>query len=136
MSPMETFDEKSEIEKWIEENPLVKALLERSSLKEGELKALLLYFSGEEITFRDLSSKLGINRSGAWKRWKRGYSRITESFYTLELAIYGGVLDPEVARLIIEDLQDYLKLAHEEGDMEALRHRLERRIAEMEELGT
>lgn len=131
---MEIYDESTEIEEWMEKNPLAQALLKKSGLKRGELKALLLYFRSEETSFGDLASELGINRSGAWKRWKRGYNKIIESFYTLELAVYGGVLDPEATKLLTEDLKDYLRLVRGGEDVEAVRERLERRMAELEEL--
>ncbi|MFP4005090.1 MAG: hypothetical protein ACLFUR_00015 [Candidatus Hadarchaeia archaeon] len=121
-----------EIDEWIENNPLSQALLERSNLKKGELKALMLYFRREDISFSDISPELGINRSGAWKRWKKGYNKIIESFFTLELAVYGGILDPEATQLLMEDLRDYLKLAHEKGNIEKIRSRLEKRLVELE----
>ncbi len=124
-----------EIDEWIENNALADALLDRSAIKKEELKALMLYFRDEEISFSDLASEMEINRSGAWKRWKKGYKKIIESFYTLELAVYGDILDPEATKILTEDLQDYLKLAHKEGDLEAVRDRLERRLAEMEKRG-
>lgn len=122
----------NEINEWVEENSLAQALLEKSSLKKSQLKALLLYFQGEDTSFGDLSSELEISRSGAWKRWKKGYDKIIESFYTLELAVYGGILDLETTKLMTEDLKDYLRLAHREGDLEAIRARLEKRMAELE----
>ncbi len=126
-------DEEAErINEWIEENKLAKALLKKSSLNREELEALMLYFSDDDISFRDLSSKLEINRSGAWKRWKKGYNKIIKSFFTLELAVYGGLLDPEATKLFVDDLRDYLKLSKREGDKEAIRRRLEKRMTEME----
>lgn len=132
MSKDEIRDISREVEEWIEGNPLSQALLERSNLKKGELKTLMLYFRREEISFSDISSELGINRSGAWKRWKKGYNKIIKSFFTLELAVYGGILDPETIQLLMEDLRDYLKLAHEKGDIEKIRSRLEKRLGELE----
>lgn len=129
---MDIEEEAKKIREWIEENNLSKALLKKSSLKKKELEALLLYFSDESISFDDLSSELGINRSGAWKRWKKGYDKIIESFFTLELAVYGGVLDPDATKLFVEDLRDYLKLSRREGNKEEIRQRLEKRMAEME----
>lgn len=128
-------DISSEIDEWIDESPLAKALLSKSDLKRGELKALMGYFRSEDISFRDLSEILDINRSGAWKRWKKGYKKIIESFYTLELAVYSGILDPEATKLLTEDLRDYLKLAHQQGDIDAIRDKLERRLTEMEKQG-
>lgn len=127
-------NEVSDIDKWIEENPLSQALLKKSSLKKGELKALLIYFGSEDITFENLASKLEMNRSGAWKRWKKGYDKVIESFYTLELAVYGGILEPEVAELLAEDLQSYLEMARGDEDLEVIRERIERRMAELDEL--
>ncbi len=130
---MKQMDNKEDdIESWIEENKFANALLKKSSLKKGELKALMIYFREEDISFSDLSSKLGINRSGAWKRWKKGQDKIIESFFTLELAVYSGVLEPEAIEHFVEDLQDYLKLTHEKGDKEAIRTRLEKRMAKLE----
>lgn len=133
---MKIEEEADEINEWIKENPLAKALLKKSSLKKGELKALLLYFQDEGISFSDISSELGINRSGAWKRWKKGYDKIIESFFTLELAVYGGILDIEATKHFVQDLQDYLKLAHQQGDKEAIRKRLEKRMTQMEKKRT
>lgn len=124
-----------EIEEWIEESPLAQALLEKSNLKKEEMKALMLYFRDEDISFDDLASELGMGRSGAWKRWKKGYEKIIQSFYTLELAVYGDILDAEATKLLVEDLRDYLRLAHQEGDTEAIRSRLEKRMTEMEKRG-
>lgn len=125
-------NKENNIETWIEENPLAKALLKKSGLKKGELKAMMLYFQDEDISFKDLSSELEINRSGAWKRWKKGYDKVIESFFTLELAVYSGILEPEATKHFVKDLQDYLKLAHKKGDKEAIRARLEKRMAELE----
>lgn len=135
MKKMEIGKEREEIESWIEENQMAKVLLEKSSLNRKEITALLLYFKSEEIKFSDLASELGINRSGAWKRWKNGYNKIIESFYTLELGVYGGILDPDAIKYLIEDLKDYLKLARREGSKEAIRKRIEKRMAEMEKEG-
>lgn len=129
-----TKKEISEIDDWIEKNALSQALLKKSSLKKGELKALLLYFENEGVSFQDLASKLGINRSGAWKRWRKAYNKIIESFYTLELAVYCGVLEPEVVELLTEDMSSYLKMARGDADLEVIRRGIERRMAELDEL--
>ena len=125
-------DDKDEIEDWIEENKLAKALLKKSGLKKGELKSMILYFQDEESSFQDIASKLGINRSGAWKRYKKGYEKIIESFFTLELAVYSGILEPGAVQHFVKDLEDYLNLAHQQGDKEMIRTRLEKRMAELE----
>lgn len=132
MMKMDIDEEYSKVKSWIEENSLAKALLKKSSLNKKELMALMIYFRGEDISFSDLASKMDINRSGAWKRWKKGYKKIIQSFFTVELAVYGGILDLEATKLLTEDLKDYLKLSHEQGDLEAIRSRLERRMAEMD----
>lgn len=131
---MEAENIKTDTDDWIEENPLVQALLKESSLKKGELRALMLYLSDEEISFSDLGSKLGIKRSGAWKRWKKGYDKMIMAFYTIELGIYCDILDPEITKILIEDLKDYLKLTHRGEDPEAIRARLEKRMAELEKI--
>lgn len=125
-------NERDDIEEWIEENKLAKALLKKSGIKKGELKSMILYFQDEESSFQDIASKLGINRSGAWKRYKKGYDKVIESFFTLELAVYSGILEPEAVQHFVEDLQDYLNLAHQQGDKEMIRARLEKRMAELE----
>lgn len=135
MRKMKIQDVAAEIEEWINENPLAEALLKKSSLKKEELKTLMIYFRSEDISFGDIASEFDINRSGIWKRWKKGYEKIIRSFYTLELAVYGGILDPEATKLLTKDLQDYLRLAYERGDIEAIRERLERRMTEMEKRG-
>ena len=127
-------EEVEEIEKWIEGNSLAKALIKKSKLKKEELKALMVYFTVEDVTFEDLASEMDINRSGAWKRYKKGFEKIIQSFYTVELAAYSGVLDPKVTEMLAEDLTDYVRLLQGEGDIEAIRARLEKRMAVMEEL--
>ncbi len=124
--------EETEIGTWIKENALAKALLEKSNLKKGELKALMLNFQKEDSTFQEISDKLDINRSAAWKRYKKGYDKIIESFFTLELAVYSGILETKTIQHFVQDLQDYLKLAHQTGDKEAIRARLEKRMAKLE----
>lgn len=131
---MKIHEEAEEIEKWIEGNTLANALLKKSGVKKEELKALMLYFSEEDITFEDLASEMEINRSGAWKRWKKGFNKIIESFYTVELAAFSGILDPEVTELLADDLMDYVRLLREEADIEEIRARLEKRMAMMEKL--
>lgn len=126
-------EEVEEIEKWIEGNSLAKALIKKSKLKKEELKALMVYFTVEDVTFEDLASEMDINRSGAWKRYKKGFEKIIQSFYTVELAAYSGVLDPKVTEMLAEDLTDYVRLLQGEGDIEAIRARLEKRMAVMEE---
>ncbi len=125
-------NERDDIEDWIEENKLAKALLKKSGLKKGELKSMILYFRDEDSSFQDIASKLGINRSGAWKRYKKGYEKIIESFFTLELAVYSGILEPEAVQHFVKDLEDYLNLAHQQGNKEMIRARLEKRMAELE----
>lgn len=132
---MEMYEDTANIEDWIEENPLANTLLKKSSIRKEELEAILLYFSSEDVSFNDLATELGINRSGAWKRWKKGYDKIIESFYTLELSVYAGILDPEAIEFLTEDLRDYLRLARGEGNIEDIRDRLEKRMAQLEKAG-
>lgn len=132
---MEMYEDTANIEDWIEENPLGNTLLKKSSIRKKELEAILLYFSSEDVSFNDLATELGINRSGAWKRWKKGYDKIIESFYTLELSVYAGILDPEAIEFLTEDLRDYLRLARGEGNIEDIRDRLEKRMAQLEKAG-
>lgn len=115
---------------WLQKSPLAQELLSLSHLDKRTLEALVLY-SRSETTFERVAQALGIQRSGAWKRWRRGRDAIMRSFYTLELAIYAGVLEPEVAELLAQDLQDLAALARAEGDLEELSRRIEKRIREL-----
>ncbi|MGC8816739.1 MAG: hypothetical protein ACP5PX_02890 [Candidatus Hadarchaeum sp.] len=116
---------------WLRDNLLAKVLLERSHLDEKTLKAMLLYYWSENPTFEDIGKKLKINRSGAWKRWKKGKNAIMRSFYTIELAIYSGILDRETAEILIDDLIDYNELAKGTGNVEEIRDRIERRMVQL-----
>jgi len=119
------------VEKWLR-SPFVRTLLELSHLDERILKTMLLYhWGGDGITFEKIARRMNIGQPGAWKRWRRGRDAIIRSFYTLELAIYAGVLEPEVAELLAQDLQDLAALARAEGDLEELRRRIERRALEL-----
>lgn len=53
------------------------------------------------------------------------------SFYTLELAVFAGVLDAKVVQFLADDLTDYANLAKGVGDMDALRDRIERRMVQV-----
>lgn len=110
------------------ENLLARALLERSHLDEKTFKAMLLSYWSEGTTFRELAERLHIQKPGAWKRWRKGKDAVMRSFYTLELAVYAGVLDVETAELMADDLFDYVSLARSEGDLDELRDRIERRM--------
>jgi len=120
----------AQAEKWLSDNPLARALLERSNLNERILKTLLFHYWGKGSTFEELAERLNIQQPGAWKRWKRGRDAIMRSFYTLELAIYAGILDAETADLLAQDLRDYAALARGE-DIEDLRNRIEERLVRM-----
>jgi hypothetical protein len=124
-------EEFAKAEKWLRENLLARALLERSHLDEKMLKTMLLYYWSEGATFEELAERLRIQRPGAWKRWRRGRDAIMRSFYTLELAIYAGILEAETAELMIDDLLDYVSLARGEGDLDELRDRIERRMVQL-----
>jgi len=118
-------------EKWLRENLLARVLLERSHLNEKSLKALLLHSWSKGATFEEISKRLRIGQPGAWKKWKRGRDMLMRSFYTIELAIYAGILDVETAEFIIDDLLDYVSLARGEGNVEEIRDRIERRMAQL-----
>lgn len=122
------------VEKWLRDNPLCQILQKRSHLNLDVFKTLLLFYWGEDMTFEKLANELKIQRPGAWKRWKRGLEAIVRSFYTLELAVYAGILDPEIAEMLAQDLQDYASLAKGEGKMEELRDRIEERMVKLSKL--
>lgn len=117
-------------EEWLRDSLLAQELLKRSRMDDKTLKALLFYQLGEN-TFEEISKKLRIQQPGAWKRWKRGKDSIMRSFYTLELAVYAGILDAKAAQFLADDLTDYSNLTRGVGDMEALRDRIERRMVQV-----
>jgi len=121
-------------EKWLKKDKLAQFLLEKSDLSHEELKTMLLYYWSGGTTFEDLARKLGIQRPGAWKRWRRGLDTIMRSFYTLELAMYAGILDSEIADIISQDLQDYASLAREEGGLEDIQSRIEERLLKLKKI--
>ncbi|MGQ9788417.1 MAG: hypothetical protein ACUVQM_03800 [Candidatus Hadarchaeaceae archaeon] len=118
-------------EDWLRGNLLAKVLLDHSHLDEKTLKAMLLYYWSENPTFEIIAKKLKINRPGAWKRWKKGQEAIMRSFYTIELAIYSGILDRETTEILIDDLIDYNELAKGAGSVEEIRDRIERRMIQL-----
>jgi len=121
-------------EKWLKGDRLAQFLLEKSDLSREELKTMLLYYWSGGTTFEDLARKLSIQRPGAWKRWRRGLDTIMRSFYTLELAMYASVLDPEIADIVSQDLQDYASLAREEGGLEEIQSRIEERMLKLKKI--
>ena len=118
-------------EKWLRDNLLAQALLERSHLDEKTLKAMLFHYWSEDATFEEIAKKLHIQQPGAWKRWRRGEDMVRRSFYTIELAIYAGILEAEAAELMVDDLLDYISLARGEGNVDELRDRIERRMVQL-----
>lgn len=118
-------------EKWYRENLLAQALLERSHLDEKTLKPMLYHSRSEDTTFEEIAKALHIQQPGAWKRWRRGDDLVRRSFYTIELAIYAGILDVETAEFIMDDLVDYISLVRGRGDVDELRDRIERRMVEL-----
>ncbi len=124
-------DGTAKADNWLRGNLLARALLERSHLDEKTIKAMLLYYWADNATFEDIAKKLKIKRPGAWKRWKRGQSAIMRSFYTIELAIYAGILEKETAEILIDDLIDYNELAKGAGNVDELRDRIERRMVQL-----
>jgi len=59
---------------------------------------------------------------------------IMRSFYTIELAMYAGILDPEIADIVSQDLQDYASLAREEGGLEEIQSRIEERMVKLKKI--
>ena len=121
-------------EKWLKSDRLAKFLLEKSDLSHEELKTMLFYYWSGGTTFEDLAQKLRIQRPGAWKRWRRGLDTVMRSFYTLELAMYAGILDPEIADIVSQDLRDYASLAREEGGLEEIQSRIEERMVKLKKI--
>ena len=124
-------EEIAQAEKWLRENLLAQELLKRSHINEKTLKALLLHSWSEGATFEEIAKRLDIQQPGAWKRWQRGRDAVMRSFYTIELAIYAGVLEAETAEVLIDDLLDYMSLARGEGNVDELRDRIERRMVQL-----
>ncbi|GAI39259.1 unnamed protein product, partial [marine sediment metagenome] len=77
-------EEFARAEKWLSENLLARALLERSHLDEKTLKTMLLHYWSEGATFEELAKKLRMQRPGAWKRWRIGRDAVMRSFYTIK----------------------------------------------------
>lgn len=118
-------------EKWLNENLLAQALLERSHIDKKTLKTMLLHYWDEDASFEEIAKRLGMQRPGAWKRWRRGRDAVMRSFYTIELAIYSGILEAETAELMVDDLLDYVSLSKGEGNVDELRDRIERRMVQL-----
>lgn len=59
---------------------------------------------------------------------------VMRSFYTIELAICAGVLEPETAELLAQDLLDYASLSRGEEDASELRDRIEERMVKLAKL--
>jgi hypothetical protein len=127
-------EDKLTAEKWMKSNRLAQFLLEKSDLSREELKTMLLYYWSGGTTFEDLAQKMRIQRPGAWKRWRRSLDIIMRSFYTIELAMYAGILDSEIADIISQDLQDYASLAREEGGLEEIQSRIEERMVKLRKI--
>lgn len=100
---------KNEI-KEVKNSSLVRILLKNSLFDEKTLQTLLLYYLEKAQNFEEIGRRVGMGRSGAWKRWKRGRENLIRAFYTLELALYLGLLEEEIAQLMLDDLTDYLDL--------------------------
>ena len=119
------------IKRWLKKYPLYRILQERSYLKREVLEAMLLFYHGEDATFEKIAKTLGIQKPGAWKRWRKGVEAIMRSFYTIELAVCAGILEPETAELLAQDLLDYVSLSRGEGDINELRDRIEQRMMKL-----
>jgi hypothetical protein len=118
-------------EKWLNRDMLARALLKRCQFDEKTFKTMLFRYWSENATFEEIAKQLHIGQPGAWKRWRRGLDTIMRSFYTLELAIYAGILDAETAEMLAKDLQDYASIARGEGDLDLVRDRIEKRMLEL-----
>lgn len=119
------------IKRWLKDYPLCRVLQGRSYLKREVLEAMLLFYHSEDATFEKIAKALGIQKPGAWKRWRKGVEAVMRSFYTIELAICAGILEPETAELLAQDLLDYASLSRGEGDMDELRDRIEQRMIKL-----
>lgn len=114
--------------KELKKSPLMKILLERSLFDEKTLQILLLYYSEKATSFEEIGKRVGMGRSGVWKRWRRGRRDLERAFCTLRLALYLGLLDDEAAGFLLEDFKDYLELRRGERTVEEVKERLERRM--------
>lgn len=114
--------------KGIKSSPLIKILLKNSYLDEKTLQILLLYYLGGAKSFEEMGRRMGMGRSGVWKRWRRGKESLVRSFYTLKLALYLGLLEEEIAQLVLEDLTDYLDLQRGRKTPQEVREGMEKRM--------
>jgi len=120
----------AEVEGWLRESLVAQELLKQSHMDDKTLKSLLFYRT-VETTFEEIAEKLKMQQPGAFKRYKRGMNYIYRSFFTLELAVYSGILGPTVAQFLADDLTDYANMARGVGDMETIRNRIERRMVQV-----
>lgn len=114
--------------KEVKNSPLAKILLKKSLFDEKTLQILLLYYSERARSFEGIAKKMGMGRSGVWKRWKRGKESLMRAFYTLELALYLGLLEEEIAQLVLEDLADYLDMRKGKKTAQEVQENLQRRM--------
>lgn len=114
--------------KSLENLPLAKILLEKSFMDEKTLQILLLYYSERVRSFEEIARKMGMGRSGVWKRWRKGVESLKRAFYTLELALYLGLLEEKTAELMLEGLSDYLDLRRGRKTPEEVRENLQKRM--------
>ncbi len=119
------------VEQWLNRDRLAQFLLSKSHFAKRDFQALLLHAWSENLTFESMGKLLGIQRPGAWKRWRRAVDAIFRSFCTIELSLYAGALDPKIAELLIQDLQDYVDLVQQGERPERIRERLELRMIEL-----
>ncbi|MEM0359106.1 MAG: hypothetical protein QXG22_03730 [Candidatus Hadarchaeales archaeon] len=83
---------------------------------------------GKARNFEEIGLKVGMGRSGAWKRWKRGKDNLVRAFYTLELALYLGLLEEEIAQLMFDDLADYLDLLRGKKTLQEVQENMQKRM--------
>ncbi len=115
----------------VEESLFVRELLKRSYLKKRHFRALLLRSRNPELTFEEISRKLGVQQSAAWKCWKKGRDAIFRAFFTLKVAIHAGLLDLDTVDLLLDDLRDYHLLLSGGATLDEVRSRIERRTLEL-----
>ncbi len=48
--------------------------------------------------------------------------------------MYAGILDPEIADVVAQDLQDYASLARGEGELEEIQARIEERLLRLKKI--
>ncbi len=128
-------DEFVRAEKWMKNNKLARVLLKRSRLDEKTLRAAVLHASSEDASFEEIAERLRMQKSGAWKRWKRGRDEVLRSFNTILLAVYAQLIPLEAAEFLVDQLTDYIAFSRGGEDRAEVRDRIEKRMAQMRRRG-